>query len=185
MNEQKTQVHAAQRRNYLERLKILPVLKEQKTQAYLTLAFTFAALSIFGLFAINPTLTTIADLQKQLEESKVIKEQLDTKIANLYALQNEYYKLQPDLPVVFSAIPNKPEPAPLLGKIQAIAAKDKLSLMQLESFQVDLMKKSTDPKAKSSYTITIQGQGSYEQLAAFIESFTHFDRILTIESLSI
>jgi hypothetical protein len=49
----------------------LPDFKEKKIQAFITIALTLIALSFFAIFAINPTLSTIANLQKQSEDTFV------------------------------------------------------------------------------------------------------------------
>jgi len=50
---------------YREYMKYLPNLKEESTRTFVTLALTFASLSFFGLFAINPTLATIINLKNR------------------------------------------------------------------------------------------------------------------------
>ena len=67
---------------YREYLKLLPNIQNEKTKAITMLIFTFVAMSFLGIFAINPTLSTIVELNKQLEESKFVHEQLQTKINN-------------------------------------------------------------------------------------------------------
>ena len=60
---------------YREYLKLLPATKRENTKAITMLIFTFISLSVLGLFAINPTLSTIIELQKQYEESQFVHEQ--------------------------------------------------------------------------------------------------------------
>ena len=67
---------------YREYLKLLPNLQQEHAQSLLTLILTFAALCFFGIFAINPTLTTIADLEKQVADDRQVNQELTTKIAD-------------------------------------------------------------------------------------------------------
>lgn len=53
-------------------LQLLPNLKGEKTQKFTTLILTFFALSFFGLLAINPTISTISELNKELEDNKFV-----------------------------------------------------------------------------------------------------------------
>ena len=69
---------------------MLPDFKEERTRKFTTLVFTLLALSFFGLFAISPTLSTIANLNKQLSDNEFVDSQLQNKINNLYTLQQDY-----------------------------------------------------------------------------------------------
>ena len=82
---------------YREYLKLLPNMQQDTPQSFVTLLLTFAALSFFGIFAINPTLTTIADLKKQLADDTAVDQQLKTKISNLSSLQQQYNQLGSNL----------------------------------------------------------------------------------------
>ena len=57
----------------------LELFKKDRTQKVTTLAMTLIALSFFGLFAINPTLSTISRLQKELEDAKFVDQHLKGK----------------------------------------------------------------------------------------------------------
>ena len=61
-------------------LGFLPDLKKEKTQKYSSIIFSLVSLSFFGIFAINPTLSTIAKLKKELSDTKFVEEQLRKNI---------------------------------------------------------------------------------------------------------
>src|SRR5258708_38461213 len=82
-----------------------PRLKEEKTRSYATFVMTLIAICIFGFFAINPTVGTIIELNKQLNDSKYVDQQFVEKIANMATLQTAYSGLQNDVPFVLNAIP--------------------------------------------------------------------------------
>src|SRR5215469_6686309 len=88
---------------YREYLKLLPNMQEEKTRSFVTLILTFAALSFFGIFAINPTLTTIANHEKQISDDTQVDQQLKTKINNLSSLEQQYNLLGNDLTNILSA----------------------------------------------------------------------------------
>src|SRR5947208_1901500 len=90
----------------LYKSKYFPVyLMEKKTQQVTSLIFTLVALSFFGLFAISPTLSTIAQLQKELSDSKDVYQKLVQKIHNIAALSAEYSKLEQDIHFVNETLP--------------------------------------------------------------------------------
>lgn len=168
---------------YLETVKLLPAVGQKNSEAYTMLIFTFSALSIFGFFAIKPTLATIADLKKQLQDSQFVNQALTTKIANLTTLQSRYSALTPDLPLVFSAIPTQPQAPILLGQIQALAQKQNLTLNSLQASQVEITKKQTGT-TPSSFTFFLEATGSYNEFMQFIKNLTDFNRITTIENIN-
>src|SRR3989344_8503364 len=87
----------------------LPDLKKEKTQKYSSIIFSLISLSFFGLFAINPTLSTIAKLKKELSDAKFVDSELAEKIANLSSLQEKYNIVEQDIPFVLAAVPKNPQ----------------------------------------------------------------------------
>lgn len=169
------------RRNYLELLKLMPNLRQQTARAYFTLALTFGAITIFGLFAINPTLQTISHLKKQLADNKLVLEQLITKSNNLASLYTEYTTLQSDVPILFSAIPQTPAAPTLIGQLQALAEKNQIKITSLQTLQVDLTKQKA--AADASFAFSLDAQGPYQQLVAFSSDMANFERIITLEKV--
>ncbi|MDP2649894.1 MAG: type 4a pilus biogenesis protein PilO [bacterium] len=169
-------------KNYLA---ILPIFKEEKVQNFTAIVLTFLALSFFGLFAINPTLSTIAQLQKQLSDSKMVDQKLTEKISNLATLQKKYNLLEKDLYSVFLALPEKSNAPYLVGSIQALANKSNLRILRVQSFQVDLTKPKGLDLNYSSLAFSLEGEGkSYTDVANFMNTLLNFDRVVTIDMVS-
>lgn len=190
----KTFFQGLSKERYEQYLKLLPELKQEKKHAYINLVLTFAAMAIFGFFAISPTLTTIAQLKKQLSDSQYAETQLETKIKNLSTLQQKYTELTPVLPVIKDAIPDNPATAPLLGQLQAIAKESDITLHSLQSFQVQLAGPQSallpqtpelGPAQQKSYVVSLEGEGTYNSIANMIQTVGQFNRIVTIESLGV
>ncbi len=159
-------------------------LKEKQAQTITTLIFTFVALSFFGILAISPTLSTIAQLQKQLNDSKNADKQLKQKIENLSLLQTQYNSLKPNIPLVLENLPSAPNVPLLIAQIQALARKSNIVLSSLQTFQVELTK-SQNSDASSSFTFSLAGTGSYTDISSFISLLINFNRIITINGVSI
>jgi Tfp pilus assembly protein PilO len=149
------------------------------------LIITFLALSFLGIFAIQPTLSTITDLQKQLEDSNFVYEKLTTKMENLQKLQEQYLVITDDLPFVFDAIPQTPTVPPLVGQIEAIAKKSGVKINTLRVNKVLLNKNIKAGSNTSKFSFTIETEGTYENLTKFATSLTFFNRLVNIESISI
>jgi Tfp pilus assembly protein PilO len=179
MSEKKDFFKNLAKQRYIANVTQLIDLTHKRTRDYITLAFTFAALSFFGIFAINPTLTTILNLRKQLEDSKFVNMKLEEKIANLTTLQQQYNALAPDLPTIFAALPQKSSSPYLLSQFQAIAQSTKVTVDSLQVKPFDLSQKST-----GSFDYSLEVIGTYENLTRFLSSLAKFDRIIAITSLT-
>ena len=177
------QLEVLKRRKYLEYLKLLPSIREEKAKAYMTLAFTFAAISIFGLFAINPTLSTITQLHKQLEDMEVLKQALTEKSASLSKLESEYQTISVDLPQLMAMVPQIPNAPYLLGQLQSLSQKNNVSVTNMQSLQVDLQKQRV-ANQESSFIFTVDAEGGYEDLLRFASDLTAANRLISYEKLA-
>jgi len=170
---------------YREYLKLLPNIHQEHVQLVTMLIFTFVALSLFGIFAINPTLSTIVSLKKQLADSEVLHEGLKTKINNLSQLQQQYTQLTDSLPIVFAAVPQTPSVPLLSGQIQALSKQNKLTITEFNVSEVQLTTLNLPQAFGSSFTFSYQATGNYNDMVSFIATLTHMSRIVTIESIGI
>lgn len=160
-------------------------MRKENTQLITTLILTFVALTFFGIFAINPTLTTIVDLHKQLEDSEYTKQELTTKIANLSSLQQKYAALGGDLPYIEEAIPKSAAATKLAGQLHSLTQESNLTIRNLRISQVKLAGGSPAGPKGLSYTFILEAEGTYEDMMEFASNVTTFNRIVTVEIISI
>jgi Tfp pilus assembly protein PilO len=175
---------------YREYLKLLPLAEQEGIKNFITLLLTFAALTFFGIFAINPTLSTIVDLKRQLKDNQYVASQLQKKIVALSALQQEYNTLTVQFPIIYDAIPQNPSVFLLAGQVQALAKKSGISIKSLRVFEVQLAGKSGPStnglSVKSpSFGFTLEASGPYEKMLSFTSSLSHINRVITTEAISI
>ncbi|MFH1186872.1 MAG: type 4a pilus biogenesis protein PilO [Candidatus Levyibacteriota bacterium] len=164
---------------------LLPDFKAEKTKKITMLALTLVALSFFGLFAIMPTLSTIAKLQKELEDNKFVDQQLQTKINNLSLLQQKYSSLQKDLPSIYSSVPKTPEAPLLAAEIQGLAKENNLNITSLQIFEAEVEKKPNDEKQYSNFLFGVSTDGSYSNISNFIITIIDMQRVVNVEIISI
>lgn len=187
MNIPKTYFQNTSAARYKEYLKLLPKVESENTQLFVMLALTFGALIFFGIFAINPTITTIVQLRKELEENKQVDGQLRTKIANLSALHQQYSDMEPELFYVYDALPQDPKAPLLSAQIAALGQKNGIKLTSYRVAQVQIANSTTKkPMQKdASFIFLLQATGTYEAMMAFTKDLGSMNRIVTLESLSI
>lgn len=170
---------------YREYLKLIPSMEKENTRLFVTLALTFGALIFFGIFAINPTITTIFELQKELEENQMVDQQLTAKINNLSQLQQEYNELESELPIIYNAIPKSAEAPLLSAQVEALAAQYNITITTYRVAEVQLASNKKISAKTVSYTFNLQGQGKYQDMIAFSQALARINRIITVESMSI
>ena len=159
--------------------------QKEKAQQFAGLVLSIIAFSFLGLFAINPTLSTIAKLKKELSDTKFVDQALTQKIENLSILQKKYGNLQNDIPIVLNAIPNNPEISLLFAQIQSIAQNFHIQVDNLQNFQVELFTPTTSDQKYHSYLFSLSGSGSFDDVSKFITVLTHMERVVNIEVFSI
>ncbi len=167
--------------HYREYLKLLPDVKREQVNKYTALIFTFAALSFFGIFAINPTLSTIVELKRQLADSKLVDKQLRDKILNLGKLSEQYNVLGSQLTTVQNALPDTPSTTKLMGEIRAIAKNTNVTISSIKISGVPLSKSQIKLDNVSSFEFTVEASGNYNDLYNFSTSLVNFDRLVTLE----
>ncbi|MEK9175884.1 MAG: type 4a pilus biogenesis protein PilO [Patescibacteria group bacterium] len=162
---------------------ILPYLKEEKNQKYLTIILTFGASIFFLLFAISPTLSTITKLKKEIADSRFVEEKLSQKINSLSSLSQAYQNVEGDISFVTDAVPDKPESPILTAQLQAVAKNSSVSLTNIDINPIDL----TDKKAtsSSSFRFEILASGEYADLKQFINNLKNMQRVISIDTISI
>jgi Tfp pilus assembly protein PilO len=169
---------------YREYLKLLPTMQQETTRSFMTLILTFAALSFFGIFAINPTLTTIADLKKQLVDDRQVDQQLKTKINNLSSLEQQYNQLGSNLTNILSAVPQNADAPLLSAQVAALTQKHNLTITSYRVEEVQLATAQKNIKTQS-YIFTVQAQGDYHNMLAFSIELNKLNRLITVESIEI
>jgi Tfp pilus assembly protein PilO len=178
-------IKASGKEEYSKYLAFMPDLKQERTKKFTTIVLTLVASMILGLFAVNPTLSTIANLQKQIDDNMFVDQKLQQKINNLSTLQQKYANVQNDLPVITDAIPASAQMPLLVAEIQTIAKDANLKLNSFQTFEVNLSKEKTTNKNYSSFDFGLSAEGTYQQITDFLDNLVNFQRIITITNISI
>jgi len=167
-------------------LPYLSHLNSERSQKIFGIALTLCALSFFGIFAISPTISTILTLRNEIKDNEYVLNQMEVKIKNLNNLKRQYANLQIDLPAITNAITTQPEAHLLLAQIQGIAQMSNITISSLQSSEVEILKSNNSVnKDYYSYSFSLEGTGSSENIYKFIQTLTSMERIVNIDSLSI
>jgi Tfp pilus assembly protein PilO len=170
---------------YREYIKLLPNMQAESTKALITLIFTFLAMGILGIFAINPTFSTIVTLKRQISDSQALQEQLQRKISNLSSLQQQYTALSPDLPLVMNAIPQESQVSTFSAQMEALIQQSHLHVSTFTIEKIDLSGNKPSFPSGSSFVFSLEADGDYNDMMTFVSDITHMGRIVTLESFSV
>lgn len=164
------------------------ITEQPKTQAYSTAVFTFLAVSLFGLYAVLPTIRTILFLRREIADKILVNKQMEDKISSLIESQSAYEAVGDRLKIVSDAIPPTAQPIDLALSIRNLSQATTASASSIQIASVPLVggEATTSGVAQSSsasYPLTIIANGPYSSLKALIDGLLSLKRILTIESM--
>jgi len=150
------------------------------------LFLSISAILFFLIFAIQPTLLTMSDLIKELEDKQVIDQQLSQKIAALSTAQTTYLQLQDQLPLLTEALPTRPYLKESLLVMEKIASDRNLVIENMLVKELPLEQEADIAKAnveRQSMSVVITLTGSYPNISGYIEELLSVRRTFVIDSI--
>jgi len=180
-------------RHYYQRIE--PVFQKPETVAYTMIILSIATMSFFGFFAIRPTVTTIASLNREIEDSAFVNEQFDEKITVLIAAQEEYQSIQRDLPIIYESMPETSNFPSLMMQIESLAREYNASLSALQFQRIPISPVSNKEATSSAASIqlqepepfvfTISLKADYTRVMQFLDNLMSVSRLIIIKQLEI
>jgi len=164
---------------------LVPLFEKPKVAAYTMLVLSFFTIAIFGIFAIRPTLATIAKRQKEITDQRAINTRMDEKINQLRVAEAEYRSITPSLNVIFQAMPASPQASELLGKFNRILIENNIDVTIFQISSVVLSKPTSSSARATVIGFSLTGRASYDNILRFVDLLSHTDRILTLDSVDI
>jgi len=159
------------------------ISRQKKVRVYTGIVLSIMASAFFLLFAIKPTLVTIAGLIKEIEDKKIVVSKLETKINDLALAQQEYQVIAADLILVDQALHEDPHLPLLIGQLETLSAAAGVSLESVNYSPVDLAQpeKKEEPQEIS---FSFSASGSYQNLRTFLQSIISLRRVILINGFS-
>ena len=109
------------------------LLGPKQRRVYTMLGLSLFALSVFGAFAIKPTLATVAELNRKIKDQRAARDQLDKKIKDLSKAQIQLTRMKADITLAEKALPKEKDLPTLLETLQQITERNSLRLRHLGS----------------------------------------------------
>lgn len=170
-------------RNSVDRYRkyLLVMQKRPLWRATLFVALSLGLLIILLLFALRPTLLTIAGLVNDIDTKKEIHSKLEQKVSNLQKMVQSYQRIQDKLPILDAAIPSNPEFSTFGKYVQTSAS---ASGFMIDSMRFEKIAMS-GAAGLASFDFAISGKGSYAQIHDFIAKLEMARRINWLSDVTI
>jgi Tfp pilus assembly protein PilO len=175
------QIKGIKKEQYEKYLELIPDIKREKAQKYVTIVLTLTTVIILSLFAISPTFSTIANLQKQIADNNFVEQKLQQKINDLSVLQQKYNNLQSDLPIVYDAVPATTQIPLFVAEAQSVAKDTSLTLTSFQTSEVSLSGPFVEKYASFDFTIT--ANGTYQNMIDFLDKIANFQRVIALKDI--
>lgn len=160
-------------------------------RASLEFLLTLFTISFFALFALRPTINTIAELWANINSQKEIKGRLEQKIRDLAVSQEIWKTEQKRIETLDQALPKNPGPDTYIKQIEGLAASRGLGISFLKVDEVALrgeVEKQGEQKIKKGKTeiisVSLSLSGAYTALLGFLEDLENLRRPTETVSLS-
>lgn len=170
-------------------LSLEPILNKSTNRAYTSVIFSFLAVSLFGWYAIRPTMQTIFTLKREISDRTTVDKQMEDKLSALIEAQATFENIQNSLPVLSEALPKNSDPVQAAVQLRGLADETGISVKGLSVPSVDLVSqtvKSANPTTGKivSVPLTITISGNYAQVKEFLTGITNLRRITQITGMT-
>ncbi|KUK79487.1 MAG: hypothetical protein XD95_0356 [Microgenomates bacterium 39_7] len=161
--------------------------KKPVTKVSLELFFSLFAIIFFTVFAIKPTLETIAGLVKEIEDKEQLNEQLQRKVVSLATAQEEYQRLSSKIHFLDQAIPTQPQLVYSLKIVERLATENNIVINSIRLPEIP------DEKSQHSATtalnrvdiyLNVSVLGDYQSIRDMVSSLHQYRRSLIVEEVT-
>jgi hypothetical protein len=184
-------------RKYYQALE--PIFKKPASHAYTAVIFSFLAVSLFGWYAIRPTIQTILFLRREITDKVEINKKMEDKITALIEAQVYYQEIEPLIPIIDEALPVQPDAVPLMIQLRNLASRSGVLIDTLQIPSVPLLGQDAPQASKSAqtqplpkgapkqadYNFSLAVQGPYTSVRSYIEGLLAMRRLVSLKGFSI
>lgn len=169
--------------------------KKNDLKMFMELLLSLGAITIFGIFAIRPTLITIAELYKETQAKKQIISTMDAKIENLNEAQRTYEREKDAIALLKIAIPKNGEPDVYARQVEGVASQNPVQVLTFSMGEVGLAGPAISapastsdevmPEGASGLSFAINSSSDYPLLTSFIQGLENLRRPFKLDTIFI
>jgi len=167
-----------------------PAFKKPANRAYTAIIFSFLVVSLFGWYAIRPTMQTIVTLKREIIDKTDIDIKMEEKISALIEAQAAYQNIESTLPLLNQALPETSDAVRGAAQLQALAQDMHVTIANLSLSSIPLTtdslktSKQTPANTLSFFPLSLTVSGSYRDVTMFIQGILNLRRMITITSMN-
>ncbi len=150
------------------------------------LIFSLFAVIFLILLAIRPTLVTISDLIKEIDDKKQLNQLLSQKVAALSTVQGTFQDNQQQLLVLDEALPPSPRLGEALQVLEQLASENGVSVVSLDVKEVppETMVENSLYQERKNLLLHLNVSGEFTALHQFIETLRSVRRLFVVDSIT-
>ncbi len=151
------------------------------------LFLSISVVIFFAVFAIRPTLLTMADLVKEIEDKRKLDTQLAQKVAALGTAQAQYLAVSNRIFVLEEALPNGGDVVNTLKIIERVASDQDLVINNMTLLEIPENPDPTKTIAeleRKAMPIQLTVIGPYSAIRSFVEGLRNSRRTFIIERIT-
>jgi Tfp pilus assembly protein PilO len=143
----------------------------------------------FAVFAIRPTLITMADLVKEIQDKKELSQQMNLKLASLATAQEQYELHQSQFYLLEEAISKRLDLVKSLKKIEKLAGEGQLVINFISLPEIPkvvdekLLSNDYSDYQREFLQINIEVIGSYLQIREFVEKMMNLRQVIIVDQI--
>ena len=155
-------------------------------RVYLEILLSLVTVSVFSVFALRPTLLTIAELIREIQAKKTTLATMEEKILNLSRANSLYNEKIGEIELLKSSIPDKGVPEVFARQIEGLSEKHQIPIAEITTGRANILGAKVDlgekadktkenlplPASELKFTVKTQvTMDKYQQMEKFIEDF--------------
>ncbi|OGM29287.1 hypothetical protein A2801_02055 [Candidatus Woesebacteria bacterium RIFCSPHIGHO2_01_FULL_41_10] len=162
--QQNSQVY----RRYIRNLATLYETR-QDMRFFIEAILSLIVISIFGAFAIRPTLVTIGALNSEISSKRETEATLDQKIANLARAEELYNKESESIALLDLAIPSNPDPIHYTRQIEGIKKRNNTTVAGITLGAVAIVGSADDVRQATRTSLSTEFRAvPFPEVARFV-----------------
>lgn len=165
---------------YSQRFK--PYLTETEKKPFTYIGLTLFSLSFFSAFAIRPALIAITDLRHQIELTREIDADLQTKLRNISRARPIYERIEEDIPLIEEALPRE---KPLSNLINSLNAHASTAGVSISSLRISSKGELVKGRNLTINSLSMQILGDFPAIVNFVKNLENSRRQFSVESIQI
>ncbi len=174
---------------------LLVYRKRPDLKMFLEASLSLLTIFVFAVFALRPTLITIATLVREIRTKEELVTKMDEKIANLDAAEVVYVGAEQQINIVKTAIPLSPEPDTFLRQIEGLSQNTSARVLGVSFGEVTLFGSPPEKRVKEELkplpegakplSFSVSVTADFPTLSKFLTEIANLRRPVAIDAAAI